>query len=187
LELFKTLEAVLGPLPLVAEDLGLITAEVDALRLELGMPGMKVLQFGFSDKGAHMHLPHMFTPGTVAYTGTHDNDTTQGWWNGAGKAERSAVESYIGPVGDRPVWPLIRAAAASVAEVSVVPAQDLLELGSEARMNTPAVPSGNWSWRAPEGSWSLQLAARLAALVDVTDRENDPLGEAKNGADSAQN
>jgi 4-alpha-glucanotransferase len=187
LQLFKALEAALGPLPLVAEDLGLITAEVDALRLELGMPGMKVLQFGFSDKGAHMHLPHMFTPGTVAYTGTHDNDTTQGWWNGAGKAERSAVESYIGPVGDRPVWPLIRAAAASVAEVSVVPAQDLLELGSEARMNTPAVPSGNWSWRVPEGSWSPQLAARLAALVDVTDRENDPLGEAENAADSAQN
>ena len=81
LELFRALEAALGPLPLVAEDLGLITPEVDALRLELGMPGMKVLQFGFSDKGAHTHLPHQFTPDTVAYTGTHDNDTTQGWWN----------------------------------------------------------------------------------------------------------
>ena len=80
LELFRALEAALGPLPLVAEDLGLITPEVDALRLELGLPGMKVLQFGFSNKGAHIHLPHRFTPATVAYTGTHDNNTTLGWW-----------------------------------------------------------------------------------------------------------
>jgi 4-alpha-glucanotransferase len=89
LKLFKALEAALGPLPLVAEDLGLITPEVEALRLELHMPGMKVIQFGFSDKGAHIHLPHRYTPDTVAYTGTHDNDTTQGWWNGRqGNAER---------------------------------------------------------------------------------------------------
>ncbi len=82
LNLFRTLEAALGPLPLVAEDLGMITAEVEALRAELGLPGMRVLQFGFNSKGAHMHLPHRHAPGNVAYTGTHDNDTTQGWWNG---------------------------------------------------------------------------------------------------------
>lgn len=175
-ELFRTLEAVLGPLPLVAEDLGLITPDVDALRLALAMPGMRVLQFGFSDKGAHMHLPHQFVPGMVAYTGTHDNDTTQGWWNVTGPVEHAAAEALVGPVGDRPTWPLIRAAAASVAQVSIYPVQDLLELGSEARMNTPAVPHGNWSWRVPEGSWTKELAARLATLVDVTDRENDPLG-----------
>ena len=177
LELFRALEAALGPLPLVAEDLGLITPEVEALRQELGMPGMKVLQFGFSSKGAHMHLPQQFTAETVAYTGTHDNDTTQGWWNSASKAERAAVEALVGPVADRPVWPLIRAAEASVAEMAIVPAQDLLELGSEARMNTPAVPAGNWSWRAPENCWTDELAARLAALAEVTDRDNDPLGE----------
>jgi 4-alpha-glucanotransferase len=181
LKLFRALEAALGPLPLVAEDLGLITAEVEALRLALGMPGMKVLQFGFSSKGAHIHLPHRFTPGVVAYTGTHDNDTTQGWWDAAGKAERSAVEAYLGPVGARagngPVWPLIRAVESSVAQMVVLPAQDLLELGSQARMNTPAVAAGNWSWRAPEASWKPELAARLAALVEVTDRDNDPLGE----------
>jgi 4-alpha-glucanotransferase len=175
LNLFQTMEAVLGPLPLVAEDLGLITPEVDALRIALAMPGMRVLQFGFSDKGAHMHLPHQFAPGTVAYTGTHDNDTTQGWWQVAGPVERAAVEALVGPVGDRPTWPLIRAAAASVAEVSIYPVQDLLELGSEARMNTPAVPHGNWSWRVPEGSWTKGLAGRLADIVDVTDRDNDPL------------
>ena len=99
LELFRALETALGPLPLVAEDLGLITPEVDALRQELGMPGMKVLQFGFSNKGAHTHLPQQFTVGTVAYTGTHDNDTTQGWWNSASEKEHQAVEALVGPVG----------------------------------------------------------------------------------------
>jgi 4-alpha-glucanotransferase len=177
LELFRALEAALGPLPQVAEDLGLITSEVDALRLELGLPGMKVLQFGFGNKGAHVHLPHRFTPSTVAYTGTHDNDTTLGWWRTAGKVERAAVKAYLGLVGDRPVWPLIRAAQSSVAEMAIVPAQDLLELGSEARMNTPAVSAGNWSWRAPESCWTPELAVRLAALAEVTDRDNDPLGK----------
>ncbi len=177
LELFRALEAGLGPLPLVAEDLGLITPEVDTLRLELGMPGMKVLQFGFSDKGAHIHLPHRFTLGTVAYTGTHDNDTTQGWWNALGAKEREAVEALVGPVGNRPAWPLIRAAQGSVAELAIVPAQDLLELGSEARINTPAVAAGNWSWRAPEKCWTEELAKRLTALAEVTDRDNDPLAK----------
>ena len=179
LELFRALEGSLGQLPLVAEDLGLITPEVDALRLDLAMPGMKVLQFGFSDKGAHIHLPHRFVPATVVYTGTHDNDTTQGWWQTAGKAERAAVEALVGHVGKNAAWPLIRAAQASTAQMAMVPAQDLLELGSEARMNTPAVSNGNWNWRAPEGCWTPELAARLAALVDVTDRDNDPLGKAE--------
>jgi 4-alpha-glucanotransferase len=177
LELFRALEAALGPLPLVAEDLGLITPEVEALRLELGMPGMKVLQFGFNSKGAHIHLPHRFTRDTVAYTGTHDNDTTQGWWQAASEIEQAAVEAYVGPVAGRPVWPLIRAVETSVARMAVVPAQDLLELGAKARMNTPAVGAGNWGWRAPEGSWTPDLAARLAELVEGTDRDNDPLGE----------
>jgi len=138
---------------------------------------MKVLQFGFSNRGAHIHLPHRMTPGTVAYTRTHDNDTTLGWWQTASKAERKAVEAYVGPVDKSPVWPLIRALESSVAEVAIVPAQDLLELGSEARMNTPAVAAGNWSWRAPQSAWTSKLAANLAAVVEVTDRDNDPLGE----------
>jgi 4-alpha-glucanotransferase len=91
--------------------------------------------------------------------------------------ERAAVEAYIGNIGEKPTWPLMRAVSSSVAEMSVFPAQDLLELGSEARMNTPAVAAGNWSWRAPEGSWTPQLAESLAAIVDVTDRDNDPLGD----------
>ena len=182
LALFRALEAALGPLPLVAEDLGLITPEVEALRCELGLPGMKVLQFGFSDKGAHTHLPHRYTPQTVAYTGTHDNNTTLGWWKTAGKAERAAVEAYIGP-SDNPVWPLIRAIEASVAEIAILPAQDLLELGAEARMNTPARAAGNWSWRAAEGSWTPELSAKLAALAAVTDRDNDPLANSEEKED----
>ncbi len=177
LKLFHALEDALGPLPLVAEDLGLITPQVEALRLALGMPGMKVLQFGFNSKGAHTHLPHSFTPVTIAYTGTHDNDTTRGWWKTAGKMERKAVEAYLGMAGERPVWPLIRTLDTSVAQLVITPAQDLLELGSEARMNTPSVAAGNWGWRAPEAAWKPDLAARLAALVEVTDRDNDPLGQ----------
>jgi 4-alpha-glucanotransferase len=180
LELFQALERALGPLPLVAEDLGLITKEVDELRLRMEFPGMRVVQFGFSDKGAHIHLPHRWVPETVAYTGTHDNDTTLGWWAHASAAEQKAVQAYVGPTPLRgnvasPVWELIRAVESSVAQLAIVPAQDLLELDSEARMNTPAVPQGNWSWRAPEGAWNAELAAKLAAIVEVTDREKDPL------------
>lgn len=178
-ELFHTLEAALGPLPLVAEDLGVITEAVDHLRISLGMPGMRVLQFGFGSLEAHNHLPHLFSPSTAAYTGTHDNDTTQGWWNSASTEEREAVETYLGPVLSHPVWPLIRAANSSVAQLALAPAQDLLELGSESRMNTPAVPSGNWSWRAPEGCFTPQLAQALASIVTMTDRDNDPLAPPK--------
>ncbi|HKF47257.1 MAG TPA: 4-alpha-glucanotransferase [Terracidiphilus sp.] len=180
LALFAALEGALGPLPLVAEDLGLITADVDELRRRARLPGMRVVQFGFSDKGAHIHLPHRYEPQTVAYTGTHDNDTTLGWWHNAGKAEQKAVAAYIGKPPVRggnvsPVWPLIRAVEASVAQLAIVPAQDLLHLGSDARMNTPAVADGNWSWRVPEGAWTAEVAAKLSALAEVTDRDNDPL------------
>jgi 4-alpha-glucanotransferase len=174
-ELFDRLQHTLGPLPLVAEDLGVITPDVDALRLSQGMPCMRVLQFGFGSAESHNHLPHRFVPGTVSYTGTHDNDTTLGWWQKATEGERAAVETYVGPVAMTPVWSLMRASAASVAELAIVPAQDLLALGSEARMNTPAVANGNWSWRAPQGSFNEDIYRGLADLVDVTDRDNDPL------------
>jgi 4-alpha-glucanotransferase len=180
MELFEALERALGPLAIVAEDLGLITKEVDDLRVAAGFPGMRVIQFGFSDKGAHIHLPHRYTVDTVAYTGTHDNDTTRGWWDNASAGERKAARVYIGEPPHKdgkacPVWPLIRAVETSVAQLAIVPVQDLFEMGSEARMNKPAVAAGNWNWRAPEGRWTPELAARLAALVEVTDREKDPV------------
>jgi 4-alpha-glucanotransferase len=187
LELFQALERALGPLAIVAEDLGLITKDVDQLRMDAGFPGMRVIQFGFTDKGAHMHLPHQYTLDMVAYTGTHDNDTTRGWWELASDVERKAAAACVGVETDKkasPVWPLIRAVEGSVAQLAIVPAQDLFEMGSEGRMNTPAVPQGNWSWRAPERLWTNELAAKLAEVVEVTDRENDPLGEKLEEVDS---
>jgi 4-alpha-glucanotransferase len=137
---------------------------------------MKVLQFGFSSRGAHIHLPHRFVTNTVAYTGTHDNDTTRGWWqNGATETEKDAVRNYLGVTGNDVVWPLIRATASSVADLALYPVQDILELGSEARMNVPSRPSGNWSWRCRENTLTPELAQKLAALTEVTDRDkHDP-------------
>jgi 4-alpha-glucanotransferase len=171
-QLFSSLYGALGDLPFIAEDLGLITEEVHALRDQFNFPGMRVLQFGFSDRGAHIHLPHRYVNNTVVYTGTHDNDTTLGWWQiGATENEKSAVADYVGSLQDGIVWPLIRAASRSVADICLFPVQDILQLGSEARMNTPSRPNGNWSWRCPEGTLTQDLAEKLAALTVVTDRD----------------
>jgi 4-alpha-glucanotransferase len=170
--LFQKLHDQLGELPFIAEDLGLITKEVDALREQFHLPGMKVLQFGFSGRGAHIHLPHRFVTNTVAYTGTHDNDTTRGWWeHGATEVEKDAVRAYLGVTANDVVWPLIRATASSVADLALYPVQDILELGSEARMNVPSRPTGNWSWRCAENALTPALAQKLAALTAVTDRD----------------
>ena len=171
--LFAALRESLGELPFIAEDLGLITPEVTALREQFGMPGMRVLQFGFGDKSSHMHLPHQTTRNTVFYTGTHDNDTTLGWWqNGASEQERRAVEAYLRPGDDGVVWAMIRAAAASVADLCIMPVQDILSLGSEARMNTPSQPEANWTWRMRPDALTPELAAKLAALMTVSDRDS---------------
>ena len=170
--LFARLEKELGTLPFVAEDLGVITKEVDALRLSFAFPGMRILQFGFGNRGAHNYLPHRYEPNTVVYTGTHDNDTTRGWWeNGASPAEKKAVEEYLSIGEDGVVWSLIRAAATSVADVALFPVQDVLGLGSEARMNVPSAANGNWSWRMQADSLTLELAEKLAELAEVTDRD----------------
>jgi 4-alpha-glucanotransferase len=177
--LFETLARELGELPFLAEDLGVITPEVDALRERFGLPGMRVLQFGFSGRGAHMHLPHRYERNSVVYTGTHDNDTTRGWWeHGASREEKAAVEVYLHPGLDASehgvVWAMIRAAATSVADICLYPVQDVLELGSEARMNVPARAKGNWGWRVGEGAWNDDVAAKLALLTEVTDRDRLP-------------
>lgn len=170
--LFRRLGEALGELPFIAEDLGMITKEVDELRDQFHLPGMRVLQFGFSGRGAHLHLPHRCVPNSVVYTGTHDNDTTRGWWeNGASEVERAAVHAYIEIDGDEVVWPLIRAAATTVAANCLYPVQDILELGSEARMNVPSRPAGNWSWRCPENALTPSLAEKLGALTEVSDRD----------------
>ena len=170
--LFTALRAQLGDLPLIAEDLGLITREVDALREQFDLPGMRVLQFGFSDRSAHNYLPHRYETNTVVYTGTHDNDTTLGWWqHGVTESERNAVYSYLNPAPNDVVWTLIRAASTSVADVCIIPVQDVLVLGSEARMNTPSIPENNWTWRMSPDALTSQQAEGLAKLSELTDRD----------------
>jgi 4-alpha-glucanotransferase len=174
--LFNKLREELGGLPLFAEDLGSITPDVNALRERHQFPGMAVLQFGFGDHGAHIYLPHRLTPDRVIYTGTHDNDTALGWWNsGVSENERRAVEALVGSQEEEINWALIRLAQSSVASLCVVPLQDVLGLGSEARLNTPSVPIGNFRWRYQRGALTAQLAERLATLAEVTDRLPQPV------------
>jgi 4-alpha-glucanotransferase len=169
-DLFLKLREALGGLPFFAEDLGYITPEVHALRERLQIPGMAVLQFGFSDDGAHMYLPHR-AAGKVIYTGTHDNDTTVGWYQScASEDERRNTECYLGRSDDGIHWAFIRAAQNSVADFALVPLQDVLGLGSEARMNTPSMDGGNWRWRFAPGQFTPGLIAKLANLAHMTDR-----------------
>lgn len=173
-ELFLRLKEALGDLPFVAEDLGLITPEVEDLRERFNMPGMRILQFGFGDRGAHLYLPHKYVPNTVAYTGTHDNNTTLGWWrDGATPLEKVAVRSYIGGIDEDTdiTDAMIRLAARSVANICIFPMQDILGLGSEARMNTPAAGSGNWTWRYSKEALASEVAENLARLMEMTDRD----------------
>jgi len=147
---------------------------VHALRKRLKIPGMAVLQFGFGDEGAHIYLPHR-ADGKVIYTGTHDNDTVVGWWkSGATERERRHAEAYLGRPDDGIHWAFIRAAHCSSASLSIVPLQDVLGLGSETRMNTPSQNNGNWRWRFDETHLKAELAAKLAALAEVSDRLPKP-------------
>ncbi len=174
-DLFVKLRAALGGLPFFAEDLGYITPDVHALRERLKIPGMAVLQFGFGNVGAHAHLPHTFTPEKVVYTGTHDNDTVLGWWKSAAtEFERQQVEAYLGLCEDGVHWAMIRAASSSVASLSVVPLQDVLGLGSDARMNVPSRQEGNWRWRFAAELLRPELAEKLATLAEVSDRLPQP-------------
>jgi len=173
-ELFTHLKTVFGELPFVAEDLGLITPEVDELRKNFNMPGMRVLQFGFTDRGSHLHLPQNFVPSTVVYTGTHDNNTSLGWWrDDATELERTHLETYLQSIRYEAevVWALMRAAARSVANTCIFPLQDVLHLGSEARMNTPAASTGNWTWRYTSNALHPDFAQQLASLMEMTDRD----------------
>ncbi len=172
--LFHRLKEVFGDLPFLAEDLGVITAEVDELRQAFDMPGMRVLQFGFAEKGGHLYLPHRYVQNTVVYTGTHDNNTTLGWWReDATAAERENVQIYTRRLDhDAEIcWTMIKLAAASVANTCVFPLQDILHLGGEARMNKPAAAEGNWAWRFGLDALHADFASQMAALMEMTDRD----------------
>jgi 4-alpha-glucanotransferase len=178
--LFYALEKALGKLPVVAENLGVITPEVEAIREEFGFPGMAVLQFAFgTDPQAPTFKPHNYERNLFAYTGTHDNDTSAGWWNSEGNdstrtaediaAEKERARTYLGT--DRHVHrAMIRALMGSVADAVVFPAQDLLGLGSAARMNTPSTASGNWRWRMRAESLTAELAEWMAGMVQAYER-----------------
>ena len=179
--LFTALEEKLGKLPIVAENLGVITPEVEALRKKFGFPGMAILQFAFgADPQGSTFIPHNFEREVAAYTGTHDNDTTIGWWNGEGgnstrseadvEKERAYALEYLKSDGAEVHWDFIRVLLASVADVAIVPLQDVLGLGSEARMNLPGRPGGNWKWRFEEGALTPEVTERLATLTDVYGR-----------------
>lgn len=167
--LFDAVRKELGDVRLVAEDLGTITPDVQALLDETGIPGMKVLQFAFYGEDGP-YLPHRYPMNSVVYTGTHDNDTARGWWNGLTGEERGRVSEYLGSDGRDIAWDLIRAAYTSVADRAIVPVQDVFGLGSEARMNTPGEGGNSWSWRAREDDFTPERAARLRSLAELTGR-----------------
>jgi 4-alpha-glucanotransferase len=169
-ELFNTLKVYLNGLPLIAEDLGLITAEVEHLRRQFNLPGMRVLQFAFDGRSDNPYLPHNYDHNTVAYTGTHDNDTTRGWYNGIGDREKDNVRRYLGRDGHDIAWDLMRAAWSSVADYAIAPVQDILDLGTEARMNFPGRPSGNWIWRYRAEMLRPDLLDRLGDLTELYGR-----------------
>ena len=169
--LFTALERALGDLPIIAEDLGVITPQVEALRDQFHLPGMKVLQFAFDDDARNPYLPHNYSRDCVAYTGTHDNDTTLGWLWSLGHAEREAVRCYLGRDGSDIAWDLWRLALSSVADISIVPLQDVLRLGTAARQNTPGKASGNWSWRFRAEALTPDLARGIRLLTATYGRE----------------
>jgi 4-alpha-glucanotransferase len=180
-ELFIALKRALGDLPVIAEDLGVITPDVEELRDGFGFPGMRILQFAFGGDAKNHDLPHNYIRNCVAYTGTHDNDTTVGWWHsqaGAGSTRDAAAITrehdfclkYLDTDGGEIHWDLIRAVWASVADTAITPVQDLLGIGTEGRMNLPASTSGNWFWRYTDGSLTPEIIERLREMTETYGR-----------------
>lgn len=171
-DFFTTVQNQLGELPIIAEDLGEITPEVTALREQFGLPGMKILQFAFSSDASDKFLPHNFERNFVVYTGTHDNDTTVGWYEkSATDKERDFFRRYLRTNGQDPAWSMIDAAFRSVADTALVPLQDLLSLGSEARMNLPGRAVDNWRWRYLPEQINEHLVARLLEATTIYGRD----------------
>ena len=180
-EFFTVLEDKLGHVPMIAEDLGVITPDVEKLRDDFGLPGMRILQYGFGGDAKNDHLPHNYVNNSVAYTGTHDNDTVVGWWEAQAPKKPKDSETPLSPVqehcmnylntdGSEINWDMIRAVWASVADTAIIPLQDVLGLGNEARMNYPSSLDGNWSWRYAEADLTEEMLARLKGLTETYGR-----------------
>jgi 4-alpha-glucanotransferase len=190
-DFFTVVKATLGELPIIAEDLGEITPDVIALRNQFGLPGMKILQFAFSTDASDKFLPHNYERPFIVYTGTHDNDTTWGWYRqSATDHERDHFRRYLRTDGRDAAWSLIEVAFRSVAATAIVPLQDLLNLGSEARMNLPGRADGNWNWRFLPGQVDAALAARLLETTTIYGRDpriyagKDPEAGGQSGQES---
>ncbi len=165
-KLFEKLCQEKTDLPIIAEDLGVITPEVEQLRDDFGFPGMKILQFAFDSGPENPYLPENHCTNSVVYTGTHDNDTTMGWWQALTKEQKDKVRDYLEIRRPKMPWELIHLAMASVAKLSIIPCQDILGLGSEARFNTPGRATGNWAWQMPPESLTEELADHLCKLTE---------------------
>ncbi len=165
-KLFEKLHEKRADLPIVAEDLGVITPEVEQLRDDFGFPGMKILQFAFDSGPDNPYLPENHSVNSVVYTGTHDNDTTLGWWRNLSKLQKDHVRDYLGTRHPDIPWQLIKTSMASAANLCIIPCQDILRLGSEARFNTPGHATGNWSWQITPGALTDKLASRLRKVTE---------------------
>ncbi|MDD2308971.1 MAG: 4-alpha-glucanotransferase [Desulfuromonadaceae bacterium] len=170
--LFDTIFAALGKVPIIAEDLGVITPEVEGLRDRYDFPGMKIVQFAFDSGPANPYLPHNHQKKSVVYTGTHDNDTTAGWYGSLSDLQRSRVSYYVGGRGDDTVDCILRTVLMSVADTAIIPLQDLIRSGSEARMNTPGTAFGNWGWRFTWDMISPDLAGQVRDQIECYGRWN---------------
>lgn len=168
-KLFQAFENAFGDLPIIAEDLGIITPDVIELREKFKLPGMRILQFAFGDGESHYFLPHNYEPNSVAYTGTHDNDTSIGWWHSATPEEKSFALKYLGSDGHNVQWDMIKAISSSVANTVIFPMQDVLGLDGEHRMNYPGQHGGNWEWRF---SWE-QVRPEITRLLAKITADNN--------------
>ena len=159
-----------GDLPIIAEDLGLITDDVVKLRDDFGFPGMKILQFAFDSNEQNDYLPHTYKKNFAVYTGTHDNDTTKAWYESISENDKNEVNEYLCKNGENICWSLIRLAHSSVANFSIIPLQDILEKGTEARMNIPGTTEGNWKWRFKKDEVNPKVASKLSHLTKLYGR-----------------
>jgi 4-alpha-glucanotransferase len=165
-KLFEKLYEQRTTLPIIAEDLGVITPEVEKLRDDFSFPGMKILQFAFDSGPDNPYLPGNHTTNSVVYTGTHDNNTTLGWWQGLTKEQKDQVCNVLGMRRPDMPWALIRLAMSSVADLCVIPCQDMLGLDSTARFNTPGHATGNWDWQMDSGGLTDELADRVRRITE---------------------
>lgn len=169
-DIFIAIKELLGDLPILAEDLGVLTPDVHALRDKFGFPSMKILEFAFNANEGSSYIPHLLERNSVVYTGTHDNDTVVGWFRTAAPQDKALFMEYTNTDGKDVAWDFIRLAFASVSNIAIVPMQDILSLDSDARMNTPSLASGNWQWRFKWNQVTPDLKGRLKRFTELYQR-----------------